>query len=197
MIEALPPLPDDDLHALLEAFLLVAPQPPTLDELARGANVDISRIEQLLVALDGQPDRGWVLQRHGDTVQLATAPRFAEPVRRFLGLEREARLSAAALETLAIIAYQQPVTRTDVEALRGVDCAGVLATLHSRTLIEAVSRLPTVGNPIQYGTTPEFLRHFGLKSLAELPPLGTIDGRDARSALSESVTSGGLAEHPT
>ena len=114
---------------------------------------------------------------------MATAPRFAGYVRRFLRLERETRLSAAALEALAIVAYQQPVTRTEIEAIRGVDCAGVLATLHARSLVEAVGRLSTPGNPIQYGTTPEFLRHFGLRSLADLPPLGLVDGRDARTTL--------------
>src|SRR5918996_1539428 len=115
--------------------------------------------------------------------QLATGARFAAQVRRFLRLDRESRLSSAALETLAIIAYQQPVTRAEIETVRGVDSSGVLATLHTRSLIEAVGRLPTVGNPIQYGTTPDFLRHFGLRSLADLPPLGEVDGHDARSAL--------------
>jgi segregation and condensation protein B len=110
-------------------------------------------------------------------------------------LEREARLSSAALEVLAVIAYRQPVTRAEVEAVRGVDCAGVLATLHGRELIEAVGRLETVGHPIQYGTTPSFLRHFGLRSLAELPPLGDVEGKDAgvlleAALLAEEVTVG-------
>ncbi len=179
-----------ELAALIEALLLVSPGPATLDELARGAGADVATVADALADLEGAGDaRGWVLQRHAETVQLATAPRFAEPVRRFLGLDREARLSPAALETLAIVAYQQPVTRAEVEAVRGVDCAGVLATLHGRGLIEAVARLPSVGNPIQYGTTPDFLRHFGLRSLADLPSLGTVDGRDAQDALTAAVAS--------
>jgi segregation and condensation protein B len=125
--------------------------------------------------------------RHRDTVQLASSPRFAEPIRRFLGLERESRLSGAALETVAIVAYRQPVTRAEIEAVRGVDCAGVLATLHGRGLIEAVGRLDSVGHPIQYGTTPEFLRHFGLQSLTDLPPLGEVEGRDARILLESAM----------
>jgi segregation and condensation protein B len=108
-------------------------------------------------------------------------------------LEREARLSTAALETLAIVAYQQPVTRAEIEGVRGVDCAGVLTTLLSRGLIEAVGRLSAPGNPFQYGTTPDFLLHFGLRSLAELPPLGQIEGRDGRVVL-EAVASAALIE---
>ena len=125
------PPPGPELEALIEALLLVAPEPPTLGELARGAGVRVADVEAALAALERAADRGWVVQRHRDTVQLATAPRFARRVRRFLGLERQTRLSPAALETLAIIAYRQPVTRAEVEAVRGVDCAGVLATLHS------------------------------------------------------------------
>ena len=182
-----------ELEALIEALLLVAPEPATPEDLAHGAGVSIAEVEAVLAVLEGYQRRGWVVQWHRGAVQLATAPRFALEVRRFLGLERETRLSAAALETLAIIAYQQPVTRAEVEAVRGVDCAGVLSTLHGRGLIEAVGRLETVGRPLQYGTTPEFLRHFGLRSLAELPPLGEVEGRDARVLL-ESAVAAGLAD---
>lgn len=187
------PPPGPDLEALIEALLLVAPQPATAEELARGAGVPLVHVETALTALAARTDRGWVVQRHRNTVQLASAPRFAAAVRRFLGLDREARLSPAALETLAIIAYQQPVTRAEVEAVRGVDCAGVLATLHGRGLIEAIGRLPTIGNPIQYGTTPDFLRHFGLRSLENLPPLGEVEGRDARTLLDAAVAVAGFA----
>jgi segregation and condensation protein B len=173
--------------ALIEALLLAAVTPPTVEELAAGAGLTVAEVESALVGLEHDLTRGWVVQRHGATLQLATAPRFAAYVRRFLRLEREARLSPAALEALAIVAYQQPVTRAEIEAIRGVDCSGVLATLHARSLIESVGRLTTPGNPIQYGTTPDFLRHFGLRSLADLPPLGEVDGRDARSALAAAT----------
>ena len=99
----------------------------------------------------------------------------------------------------AIIAYRQPVTRVGIEAVRGVDCSGVISTLHARGLIEPVSRQASVGNPFQYGTTAEFLKHFGLGSLADLPPLGTIDGRDAQAALeqaTETVSSDASGEAP-
>ena len=177
----------DELLALLEALLFVAREPPTVDQLARATGVPRTEIDSALDRMACLENRGWVMLRHRDTVQLASSPRFAEPIRRFLGLERESRLSGAALETVAIVAYRQPVTRAEIEAVRGVDCAGVLATLHSRGLIEAVGRLDSVGHPIQYGTTPDFLRHFGLQSLAELPPLGEVEGRDARVLLESAM----------
>ena len=176
-----------ELAALVEALLLVAPEPPTIGQLAHAAGVEPAAIETALFWLDTQWHRGWIVQRHGDRVELATAPRFSEPVRAFLGLDREARLSSAALETLAVVAYQQPATRAEIETIRGVDCSGVLATLHARGLIEAVARRSTVGNPKEYGTTAEFLRHFGLKSLAELPPLNAVEGEDGRLLLERAA----------
>lgn len=187
---------DRELAALIEALLLVAPEPPTVEQLAQGAGVSLEAVETALTQLATDQDRGWVIQRHRETVQLATAPRFALHVRRFLGLDRESRLSSAAVETLAIIAYRQPVTRAEIEAVRGVDCAGVLATLHSRGLIEPVGRVAAAGTPFQYGTTPEFLRHFGLGSLNDLPPLGDVDGRDALTALDAAIATAEFDQSP-
>lgn len=163
--------PDGHLPALLEALLLVAPEPVAIADLAEVAETNVRVIEETLALMEQRDDRGWVIVRHQDTVHLASAPRFAHQVRRLLRLERESRLSGAALETLALIAYRQPVTRAEVEALRGVDCSGVLSSLLARGLIEIRGRLPTVGNPNQYATTVEFLRQFGLTSLADLPPI--------------------------
>jgi len=189
----LPSITLPELAALMEAFLLVTAEPPTVEDLAKGAGVEPDQVAAALDLLNADTSRGWVVQRHGKRVQLATAPRFAERVRTFLGLDRETRLSSAALETLAIVAYQQPVTRAEIDAVRGVDSSGVLATLHARELIEPVARLQTVGNPIQYGTTSSFLQHFGLRSLADLPPLGQIDGKDARAALDAAAAAGRLS----
>jgi segregation and condensation protein B len=111
------------------------------------------------------------LQRSGSYVQLITAPDAAPYVERFLGLEARKRLSKAALEALAIVAYRQPVTRPQVDAIRGVNSDSVLRTLLSVGLIEEVGRASTVGRPILYGTTFEFLQHFGLRSMEELPSL--------------------------
>jgi len=163
-----------ELPALLEALLLVSPEPADLRDLAAVAGVAVSAIEDALITLNDNPSRGWVVIRHRDTVHISSAPRFAPYVRRFLGLDREARLSSAALETLALIAYRQPVTRAEIESLRGVDSSGVLATLYARGLVEVAGRLPTVGNPHQYVTSLEFLKQFGLRSLADLPPLAEI-----------------------
>src|SRR5688572_30084924 len=131
---------ETELPALIEALLLVASGPVALADLAEVAGARPDEIEGAVDRLIEIDDRGWVVQRHRDHVQLATAPRFAPHIRRFLGLEREARLSSAALETVAIVAYQQPVTRSTIEAIRGVDSTGVLATLLSRGLVEAGGR---------------------------------------------------------
>jgi len=176
-----------ELMALVEALLLVSPEPTTVDYLANGAGVCPAEIKAVLNEIEADSNRGWIIVRYGETVQLSTAPRFAGHVRRFLGLERETKLSPAALETLAIIAYEQPVTRSEIEAVRGVDSSGVLSTLMTRGLVEIVGRLATVGNPMQYGVTPEFLKHFGLTSLDDLPPLGLVDGRDISTALQSAI----------
>jgi segregation and condensation protein B len=178
---------DGDLAALIEALLLVAPEPATVEQLATASGVSPERVSAALPALEGDQTRGWVILRHQGKLQLATAPRFANQVRQFLGLEREARLTGASLETLAIVAYRQPVTRAEIEAIRGVDCSGVLANLHGRGLVDAVGRLPVVGNPIQYGTTPDFLRHFGLRSLEELPALGLVGEVDGLELLEQTA----------
>src|SRR5215207_2518038 len=161
----------EELPALLEALLLVSPEPAELRDLADAAGVPVSAVEEALTTLNDDPSRGWVVIQHRGTAHISSAPRFAPYVRRFLRLDREARLSSAALETLALIAYRQPVTRAEIESLRGVDCSGVLATLYGRDLIEVAGRLQTVGNPHQYVTSLEFLKQFGLRSLADLPSL--------------------------
>ena len=122
----------------------------------------------LTVAYTG---RGLCLQRIGNRVQLTTTPEAAPYVERFLGLEARTRLSRAALETLAIVVYRQPITRPEIESIRGVSSDSVLRTLLSVGLVEEIGRAPTVGRPILYGSTFEFLQHFGLSSLEELPPL--------------------------
>ncbi len=160
------------LDARVEALLFVAEEPPTIAQLAHALEVPAEAIEEALKALQERlKERGLRLQRHGDRVQLVTAPEAAEDVRRFLGLTTGPRLSTAALETLAIIAYRQPITRAEIEAIRGVNCDGVLRTLLARGLIAEVGRADGPGRPILYGTTLLFLQHFGLRSLADLPPL--------------------------
>jgi segregation and condensation protein B len=160
------------LTASLEALLFVSAEPVLPSQLAEALELSVADVEQELNALDGElSTRGLRLQRHGGRVQLTTAPETAELVERFLGLEATSHLSRASLETMAIIAYQQPVTRPQVDAVRGVNSDGVMKSLLGKGLIQEVGRAEGPGRPILYGTTPDFLQHFGLNSLIELPPL--------------------------
>jgi segregation and condensation protein B len=162
-----------EIKSLVESLLFVADEPVAVERLAAAIGAKQGAIEEALRELSEEYEqRGLRLQQKGGRVQIVTAPEAAPHIERFLGLELTSRLSAPALETLAIVAYQQPITRAGVETLRGVNCDSVLRTLVSKGLIEEVGRLPQAGRPIVYGTTFEFLQHFGLQDLAELPPLG-------------------------
>ncbi len=158
-------------EALIESVLFVAPEPLDVAALAGLLGSPRDEVERALSRLaEAGGGRGIRVQRQGDVVQLVTAPEAAAVVSRFLSDARQARLSAAALETLAVVAYRQPTTRAQVEALRGVNSERALATLQARGLVVEVGRQTSVGRPVLYGTTAEFLGHFGLTSLAELPP---------------------------
>lgn len=159
---------------MVESLLFVADRPTTADQIAKALEMEASDVEQALQRLDHQlSPRGIQLQRKGLQVQLVSMTEAAPYIQRFLGLELTGRLTQPALETLAIVAYRQPVTRATLESIRGVNCDGVLKTLLSRGLIEEVGRLEQAGRPILYGTTFEFMQYFGLKSLDALPPLET------------------------
>jgi segregation and condensation protein B len=162
------------LASAVESLLFVADAPVSVSHLAEALERDERDVEAALQTLaEGYVGRGVRLQRKGNRVQLVSAPEAASTVERFLGLSQSGKLSAAALEALAIVAYEQPVTRPQIEAIRGVSSDGVLRTLLSKGLIEEVGRLETVGHPVLFGTTFEFLQYFGLSSLGELPPLET------------------------
>ena len=156
----------------LEAVLFVAEEPVALAELARTLEVSIAAVRGLVDTLAaGCDERGLHVQEQEGRVRLVTAPECSLYVERFLGSRAESRLSRAALETLAIIAYRQPVTRPAIEQIRGVNCDGALATLRARELIEEVGRAEGVGRPVLWGTTMKFLEHFGLSDPRQLPPL--------------------------
>lgn len=162
-----------EVSAALEALLFASGQPEDIATLAAALGWPAREVEHGLVRLEHElreEHRGLVLQRHGVQVQLVSDPRFGGPVARLLGMERTAKLSSAALETLALVAYRQPITRGEIEAIRGVDSSGVIATLVARELIEQRGRRATPGNPVEFGTTASFLQFFGLSSLDELPP---------------------------
>lgn len=161
-----------ELKASLEAVLFVAPVAVTPAQLASALEIPESEVEAglKLLAADLQ-ERGLRLQRHSGRIQLTTAPELSEVVERFLGLEITSYLSRAALETLSIVAYQQPVTRPQVDSIRGVQSDGVLKSLLHKGLIQDIGRAEGPGRPILYASTTEFLQHFGLSSLEDLPPL--------------------------
>jgi len=168
LIEA--PAPEE-LSNVLEAVLFVADAPIDIGALARTVNAPRHDVSEALAELaEACRGRGVRLQRTGDLVQLVSAPRTAAYVARFLGLEHPP-LTNPSLETLAIIAYRQPITRTGIESVRGVDCDGPIRTLMARELIEEVGRAPVVGRPVLFGTTVRFLEYFGLEKPDDLPPL--------------------------
>lgn len=169
---------DDDeevaLTTLLESLLFVAPEPVEPRQLAQTLDQPLEIIELGLAELADyyrRTLRGLRLQRFNNKVQLVTAPAAAPFIEAFLNLDNSTRLSSPALETLAVIAYRQPVTRAQIEAVRGVDCAGVLRSLVQRGLVAEVGRLEGAGRPILYGVTELFMQHFGLVEMGELPPL--------------------------
>lgn len=179
-----------DLPLVIEALLLAAEEPPTVSHLARATYSPPDAVEAALETLErAAAGRGVRLQRAGAQVRLVTAPQAAPFVQRLLGLERPNRLSRAALETLAIVAYQQPVTRGAIERVRGVSCDAPLATLRGRELITSVGQADTPGRPHLWATTPRFLEHFGLRGLEELPSLP----EPLAAAAPSTVDPGGLA----
>ena len=175
------------IPALVESALFVSSGPVSIGRLAKTLEVSNAVIKNALQTLtEDYETRGLRLQWNGNDVQLTTAPAASSVIERFLGLELTTRLSQAALEVLAIIAYMQPVTRPQVDQIRGVNSDGALRRLLSAGLIEEVGRLETPGRPILYGTTPEFLQHFGLTMLEELPELEEVeDDADLADALAE------------
>lgn len=163
------------LKALIESLLFVAEGAVPIATLAKTLEVNAEQVEAALNELKHEcAARGIRLQRWRDRVQLVSAPEAAPFIEKFLGVNHTGHLSAAALETLAIIAYRQPITRPAIEAVRGVNCDGVIQTLLARGLIQEVGRQETAGRPILYATTFEFLQNFGLQSPDELPPLEPV-----------------------
>lgn len=158
------------LAAALEAILFSSNRPLRIRELQAAAEASRQEVDDGLGRLaENLLGHGIMLQRHRDHVQLVTRPEMAGPVRRALHPEVVGKLSPAAYETLAIIAYEQPVTRSRVEEVRGVSCESVLANLELRALVTEVGRASTPGQPKLYGTTMRFLQLVGVASVEELP----------------------------
>jgi segregation and condensation protein B len=166
------PLSPAPLKTLVESLLFVAEGPVAVAALAHALGVGTDKIDEALAELERDyAARGIRVQRLRDKVQFVSAPDAAPAIEKFLGIDGSGHLSPAALETLAIIAYRQPITRPAIESVRGVNCDGVIHSLLTRGLIQEVGRLETAGRPILYATTFDFLQHFGLRGVEDLPPL--------------------------
>lgn len=168
-----PPKPSlNELPWVLESLLFVAEEPQTLGALARAAGVGEGAARRALKQLaENYKPRGLRLQDDGQKFQLVTAPEHAPFVARLLGEGTAPRLSRAALEVLSIIAYRQPCTRAEIEAIRGVNCDKIVASLEQRELVEEAGYATGAGRPKLYRTTPHFFEHFGLSGPGDLPPL--------------------------
>ena len=162
----------EDLANIIEAILYVAGEPVTQEDLVRALDQPENEVMAAIAHLEMHYDiqrRGLRLKRFGTHLQLATRAEYAPYIQRLLQPVQKQSLSQAALETLAVVAYRQPVTRLDVEAVRGVKCDYSLQSLMNKNLICQLGRKETIGHPILYGTTDTFLSHFGLRALQDLP----------------------------
>ncbi len=160
--------------AIVESILFVSGDPVDIRDIAKILDMDLRPVRKLMGKLTDCYDferRGLQIIRVNDTYQLATRPEFSTYIEKYIGQQSMQVLSQACLETLAVIAYRQPVTKSDMEAIRGVKCDHTVTILQNRGYIQEVDRLDTPGRPYLYGTTDLFLRSFGLSSIENLPPL--------------------------
>lgn len=166
------------LQASAEAILFAAGDPVPVKRLAQALDIEPELAEQVLENLRASYEEnqgGLCIVKLGDKFQMCTRSEFSDSVRKVLEMKRNIPLSQAAFEVLAVVAYNQPVTKSFVEQVRGVDCSGVIASLLQKGLIEEKGRLELPGRPLVYGTTSTFLRCFCIKSLDELPALPGTD----------------------
>ena len=164
----------NEIQAAVEAILFAAGEPLEVERIAQALGQDIEIVESVLIALKKNLDdtnSGICLVKMDDLYQLCTRQEYAEQVRAVLEIKKNSPLSNAAFEVLAVIAYNQPVTKAFIEQVRGVDCSGVIQTLILKGLVEERGRLELPGRPLIYGTTPEFLKCFCVSNLDELPEL--------------------------
>lgn len=189
----------EDITGQVEAILFASGEPMSLERTAQALGVRTYAVESAVAALQekyNKPDSGVHLLTLGDSAQFCTNPAFIGPVRAALDLKRNTPLSQAAMEVLAVVAYNQPVTKAFVEQVRGVDCSGVVGSLVQKGLLEERGRLELPGRPLLYGTTENFLRCFQLESIDRLPPppgegAGTeedSDGGDGEDDEPEQIT---------
>jgi segregation and condensation protein B len=191
---------DQQLKSAIEAILFVAGNPLSLDRL-NGLFEDAGqeRIAAQLALLGREYDdrgAGIMLAEVAGGYQLATRQEHAPWIRKFKSVKVSSKLSRPALETLAIVAYKQPITRTEVETIRGVNIGGIMRNLMERRLVKIVGKKDVPGKPMMYGTTPEFLQYFGMKDLSSLPTLKEFQELETAEEVMEEmpVADGGTAE---
>ena len=179
-----------DLKSALEAVLFAAGDPVPIARLSLSFAIPPEEIESAAMKLAEeyeQEERGIRLLRMEDRLQLCSAPDYASLITRTLEQRRPPMLSAAALETLAVVAYYQPVTRAVIEKMRGVDSSYTISTLQDRGLIETCGKLEAPGRPTLYATTDAFLRVMGIETLQQLPPLPEVQGSEGTEQLRKSI----------
>ncbi len=170
----------NDGIAIIEAILFACGEPVSPDKLAEASGIDVETVVKLIDQLERRynvQESGIRIIRVNGSLQLATRQEYADYVKAALETRRQAPLSQAAMETLSIVAYNQPVTKAFVEQVRGIDSSSVVNTLVERDLLEEAGRLELPGRPVAYRTTDTFLRCFGISSLEELPPLPNQEGQ--------------------
>lgn len=191
---------DHELKSAIEALLFVSGNPLSVDRL-KGVFEEAAaeQLEMQLQALRQEYDdrgAGIMLAEVAGGYQFATRPENAAWVRKFRSVKVSARLSKPALETLAIVAYKQPITRSEVEAIRGVNIGGIMRNLMERRLVKIVGKKDVPGKPMLYGTTLEFLQYFGLKDLSALPTLREFQELEAGEEVMEEIPAEGADDAP-
>lgn len=184
------------MTAAVEAILFAGGEPIESDKLAVAAGIEPQSLESVIAILDekySRDDSGIELLRLEDSYQLATKKRFAENIKSAFEIRKNTALSAAAMEVLAIVAYNQPVTKSFVENVRGVDSSGTVNSLVEKGLLCEAGRLELPGRPIAYKTTDNFLRSFQISGISELPPLPE---QEAQVTIDEIIENSGEEEMP-
>lgn len=185
---------DAELAGHLVALLFAAATPISVIDVARLLDTSAERLDHILEVLRDEPLPGLAIQRHAEALQLTTAAASSSIVERFLGAPPPVRLSRAATEALAVIAYRQPVTRGDIDAVRGVNSDSAVATLLSRGLVAEVGRRETVGRPALLAVTTDCLQYLGVSSLDELPPLPAAAAHVGTAPADDSTATEGIAD---
>lgn len=174
-----------ELTSAFEAVLFSGGEPQSIDRFSQVFDITPEKVVKVMETLEkrlNEQKSGLELLRLDNTYQLATKAEYADYIKKMFDIRRRTPLSPAALEVLAVVAYNQPVTKSFIEQVRGVDCSGVVTTLVEKGLIEERGRLELPGKPLLYGTTKNFLRCFGINDLSELPPLPKNENAEESTA---------------